>query len=59
MTFLLSSAIAPFLLLSIMIPGVVSHGFVHSVNIGGQDLPGWNPFVDACVTVTLHLSRFL
>jgi len=22
------------------------HGFVHSIVMGGQDYPGWNPFVD-------------
>ncbi|KAF9454001.1 lytic polysaccharide monooxygenase [Macrolepiota fuliginosa MF-IS2] len=36
--------ILPFLLSTIQ--GVAGHGFVHWVNIGGQDLPAWNPFND-------------
>lgn len=48
MSFLLSFTILPFVLLSAM-QGVAGHGYVHSVNIGGQDLPGWNPFNDPCV----------
>jgi hypothetical protein len=48
MFFLLSFTILPFILLSAM-QGVAGHGFVHTVNVGGQDFPGWNPFDDPCV----------
>lgn len=38
-------AITPFFLLS-AIQSVAGHGYIHEVNIGGQDLPGWHPFDD-------------
>ncbi|KAG7098825.1 hypothetical protein E1B28_000729 [Marasmius oreades] len=32
------------------IPPVLAHGFVHTVTIGGQEYPGWNPFSDPYLT---------
>lgn len=29
---------------------VVGHGYVHSVDVGGQSYPGWNPFSDPWVS---------
>jgi len=29
-----------------VVRAVCGHGFVHSVVMGGQEYPGWNPFVD-------------
>jgi hypothetical protein len=46
---LLFFTIAPFFLLSAIQVAVASHGVVHEVNIGGQGLPGWNPFDDPYV----------
>ncbi|EKM80723.1 hypothetical protein AGABI1DRAFT_71213 [Agaricus bisporus var. burnettii JB137-S8] len=47
MNFLLVLSLIASLKLFIFIRGVTGHGFVHSVKVGGQDLPGWNPFVDS------------
>lgn len=58
MSFLLFSTVVPLCLLS-AIRGVAAHGFVHSVNIGGQDFPGWNPFSDPYVVLSYHLGVFL
>ncbi|KXN91074.1 Polysaccharide monooxygenase Cel61a [Leucoagaricus sp. SymC.cos] len=45
MAFLLFLTITPFFL-PYVTQGVAGHGFVHQVNIGGEDYPGWNPFSD-------------
>lgn len=36
---------------------VVGHGFVHFVEIDGQEYAGWNPFSDPYVQ-SMHLYRF-
>lgn len=35
-----------FLFMAYPIVPVAGHGYVHTVAVGGQEYPGWNPFND-------------
>jgi len=45
--------------ISIGLPYVVGHGFVHNVVVGGQSYPGWNPFTDPYVVWAFSFFSFL